>query len=587
MSKYNELISDAEIRELLNMVVLDDQVLNEQLITMEARIVFAGEPAIIPPLHMEQKLVSKLGTKFAARTGLKWLFTGIGVASAVTYIAIEGYRPAKHSAQQALPARHATELAIADTAVADVPSDTVKDTGKHAFAGAYPADEIASPEPLGMKKHSPVKPFEALPPVEPIRKNMGNRIMNRTENGDAVSIDTLFKGVKRLEVHAMLCDVTVEATNTETVTVKGQLKTEMKGIYSKKADFGFFYERKDDILKVWIENKGGKNILFAGVVNYNGFLNFVVPEGTDMVLHNSSGSIRAKGLRGKVCEAQTSYGDIHMTDIKVPMTLQAASGNISVQKSEGDIVAGTGYGDQNFTDVTGLLKVQSASGNVKAENHTGGLSVVCNYGDIDIRKLKGDIRIVSLSGNIEISDMAGVQCHITSNYGNIRLDKISASTEIECRSGHSVLSGISGDLIVKSWYGNQDFSGIKGNITAKSSSGHIKLSNCEGNMSLSLSYGDANLSDCKGDLKVSSASGDIKGSNLEITEKMDLAATYGNVRMTLKNRIDDLSFNLSTVWGHIDINKEGVRKSDDKRIVIEQGRIRVKVVTTSGNQVFD
>ncbi len=570
MDKYNDIITDEEIRGLLNWQLLEghaDQQFPEILMDMEARIIFTSEAGIFPPLHKEKELLGKLNKKFASKTGLKWLFTGIGVISAVAYLSLNNHNgTGKNALLPLVPIHEETLLAVADTGLQS-PVVPFAETGsgsegisRNKLEGEGQTISFMRPDELpGLtffeNAESENDPFEqGVTPQQDANLAPGKstgEIFNRSDKKYNVTVDTMFTGVKRLEVNAMMCNVNLDAQNTENVTLKGELNIETKGLVAVRSDFRIFYERSGELLKVWIENKGKSNTLFVGSLYYNGFLNFTVPEKTDVVLKNSSGDITARGL----------------------------SGNIE---------AVSGYGNQSFKDINGNIKTNCASGNVSVDQLNGDLDLTANYGNITLNKLRGELKVICSSGWISGKDIQAKLCDIRENYGNIKLNNVNAEVQIESKSGDISLSTISGKVKLISVYGNQNLFGISGNISSKSSSGNVNIQTSEGDIDLELGYGNADMKDCKGDVKVVSRSGHITGRNIELPGRMELKAEYGNIHINLKNKIDELSFDLLTNYGHIYIDKDGTKRSKENgAILIEKGKIQISGYTRSGSQWFD
>jgi DUF4097 and DUF4098 domain-containing protein YvlB len=604
MSKYEDMITDQELRALLNRQILSGKAgdeLDETIMDMEAKRIFAVNVAILPPLHKETELVNRLKSKFAAKAGLKWLFGGLLAVSAIAYLFQASYKPSGDEARRdVIPAVPSMNITEEDTARNNVnePVSAIPDgmgkTGDRLITTSFPMlserpAALNADETIELADHGPSKFSKEPDDVPPLHAaTVSGTLFDRAPDKQKILVDTMFAGIKRLEVYSTICNTNIEARKVDNVSLKGELNIETRGLVAMRSDYRIQYERTGDLLKVTVVNAGKHNSLFVGALNYDGYLNFIVPETTDLVVKNSSGDISVKNLSSKVFELEALYGNISIADIHSDAKLVSSSGKMDVQRLDGRIDAVSGYGDQSFSDVNGNIKSTSASGNVTLVHLSGSLELSASYGNVSMHNIRGDIKVFSGSGNVTGFDIQAKKSRISASYGNIKLENIVSPLEVDSRSGRVSLQTITGSVIVHSTYGNQVLGSIQGDITSRSTSGEVAVTECSGNIEISLGYGDADLKNCKGNVKVISSSGDIRGTNIELTDRMELKAVYGDIRMNLKNNPEDLSFDLATSYGNIKVGNGGTLKSKSNgSLLIEKGRIRITGITSSGNQWFD
>jgi DUF4097 and DUF4098 domain-containing protein YvlB len=604
MSRYEDMITDEEIRSLLNMQLLFGKTgdsLDETLLDMEAKRIFAVDVAVMPPLHRETELIKKLNSKFAAKAGLKWLFSGLLLVSAVAYLSQAGYKgqgdPTPRAIMPPVPEMHVSPVDTSEqkaenpgAAATYTPVDIQAKPPVTAFPSLYERPVTLNNEESNeaMDIPGPDKTGETPDNTLPSYGSSSGELYNRSHEKQKISVDTLFAGIKRLEVYSTVCNTNIDAQKVDHVSLKGELNIETKGLVAMRSDFRILYERTGDVLKVTVTNMGKHNSLIVGTLNYDGYLNFIVPENMDLVVKNSSGDINVKNLSSKVFELEARYGHIRITDIHSDAKLVSASGNMNVERLDGKINALSSYGYQSFKDVNGDLKTSCTSGNVTVDHLSGDLDLSAGYGNVSLNYIRGDVKILSSSGNITGIDIKAKQSKLSASYGNIKLENIISPLEIHSQSGAISLLAVTGNVVIHSSYGNQVLEGIQGDITSKSASGKVNINGSSGNIDISLGYGDADLEDCKGNIKVISTSGDIRGTNIELVDRMDLKASYGDIRMNLKNKAEDLSFDLATSYGNIKVNNGGSLKTKSNgSLLIEKGRIRITGMTSSGNQWFE
>ncbi len=563
MSDYNSTITDRELRELLNTILLSegsDAPATNKLMEMEANILRGSEPLLVLSLAKENALIKKLDAKFGGMQLAKWLFSGIALVTAISLLFYIQTHP----------------LSIQQTA-------SVQNTDEH--AGIVQGREEVIMDPALLESTSPIpgqKPLiNMLPlvskdsaiapnawtmaadndgPQDPAPLAATTRLsdpvceaamIRHTGINNATHADTIFAGVKRLEVIGTYCDINVKAVSGDLVVFNGDIKVEKKGLFVNAGKYEIRYERHDDVLKVWVEHTSKSNVFLIGSLNIEGFLNFEVPAKTAINLKNYDGDITVAGVNENV-------------------------------------IAESSYGSACFSNITGNIKTKCASGSVKLSDINGDLDLYAAYGNVNLKNMRGNVKLTASSGNVVLDEMKGNHCTIMANYGNVRLTDIVTDLSVQSTSGDIYLTKMNGNSWLSSNYGNQHLTDVKGDISSASSSGSIELIQSKGNLNLRTTYGDVELVDCNGNIKVGLESGSIKGKSITLTDSLNLRTNYGNIRMSLNNGLNDLSFNLETTYGRIKINKEGENStSEGGKILIKKGRVWVSGYTRSGDQSFE
>jgi DUF4097 and DUF4098 domain-containing protein YvlB len=588
MNRYNDIITDRELRSMLNNVLLEDDLYNEHITDMEAKIIFTAEPLLWPSAQKEQEMLKKLNRRLGFRSQLKWLLAGLGfTAVAVFSVLASGDSPVPKSVAPLSP----QERPAAKDSVFK------KDTKLRENDQQYKTDSVVVPDivpqfvvpalPALVNEEKFIPGFSMTAPEQNKPEKMSSPFQNFSQSGNDVSFDTLFKGITSLEVNATACDIVLDAQKGEDLTVKGTLKQEKRGIVRHAPDYRFFYERSGTHLKVWIENMEKKSMVIIGSYTVKGSLNFVVPEKTDIQLHNSSGNIQVKGVGGSVCQIKTSYGHITVANLGTSAILQASSGNIQVSGVKGNVQAESSYGNLDFKDITGDLNAKTSSGNIHLDKAEGSVVLSTSYGHIQTDHVQGNMNLNSVSGNISAKHIVSVNTKIKAGYGHVVIDQLNGDVEIASRSGDVNMNQVRGNVNIDAGYGHQVLIGIEGDIQSKSGSGNISVKNSKGNIDLYLGYGNTNLTHCTGDIKILSRSGNIQGSEIELLNMMDVKSNYGNVNMQMQNPVSDMTFDLSSTHGQVRVNKDGLSKeASNGALKTGAGRIHITGSTASGNQLF-
>jgi DUF4097 and DUF4098 domain-containing protein YvlB len=221
-------------------------------------------------------------------------------------------------------------------------------------------------------------------------------------------------------------------------------------------------------------------------------------------------------------------------------------------------------------------------------NVPAGVSVVIQntYGDTKISSISGPVcEVRSSSGDVVLSSITA-STNVVTSYGDLTASDITGNLTARLSSGSAVVNQVNGNVDVVSTYGDQVHSDINGNLKAHGSSGHITVTNLRGDMTANTTYGDIHVTDFKGSARLTSSSGSIVGEKVELTASSTFATTYGNVSMTLVNPLQALSFELSTTYGDILVDKNGEQFHDESRLNLTRGNILIKATSSSGDQVY-
>jgi DUF4097 and DUF4098 domain-containing protein YvlB len=591
MKELNPILTDKDLRNLLQQYMLEQDIdnnINQTIIEMESKIAFST-PVAGTLVVSQTDMIARLSKNFAGKSAMHTWLIGLGVTAIVSTSVYLFTRNGEGTGQNnsVIPEKTMpSDIKKEDIPQKDVPLlntpvfttmvDSPKTTNTTHTIVENEAeknnDKKRTPNPplpptipnippvTPIPPIAPVPPVPPVPPIAPIPPVPSAVNANITFTGEkggeksstSTTFDTSFSGIKKIIVNGNICDMNVSKSSDDKVHVNGKIDIEVHGLVSGKTDYELKYTRTGEVLTIDVVNQGKENKIVCGSMNINANMNITVPPGTDAELIGQSGDVNIKDLNGKICKAVTDYGQINASNINTNYSLSAQSGDISVKEC-------TGNGNVNST-----------------------------YGNILASQINGKLEVNASSGNVELKTITGEHVNVNCIYGNITFDDVKATIQIGSSSGDIKLHTITGDIKVESAYGNQNLQEITGNVNSVSSSGDITVQNANGNISIKSSYGNIVTNDCKGDIKIESASGDIKGKNVQIVSSLDLTATYGNIKMQLNNAMDDLSFNLMAYMGEVSVKKDGNKiKGEKGNLNIEKGKIKVRGITQSGDQVYE
>jgi len=112
-------------------------------------------------------------------------------------------------------------------------------------------------------------------------------------------------------------------------------------------------------------------------------LNVRVPEGTEVVVRASDGSVEATSLTGPLT-IRTSDGSTVVEDVSGDVSLHASDGSVSIDDVRGDVDARTS---------DGWIDVSRVTGEVSTHTENGHTTVEAVEGDIDARASDGDVTV--------------------------------------------------------------------------------------------------------------------------------------------------------------------------------------------------
>ncbi|MCU4177839.1 DUF4097 family beta strand repeat-containing protein [Carboxylicivirga sp. N1Y90] len=184
-------------------------------------------------------------------------------------------------------------------------------------------------------------------------------------------IDETFENITEIEVDVIFSNVNIEATDGNTVSVKGLIEWS-----NTKQDFEIITEVRGTTLHIEVDHP--RNV--KG--NTSGNFDIKLPSLTDVKVNTISGNVKLNGV------GQQS------------IKLNSISGNLNGDKLTGDVKATTISGNIYLSDIKGHVKTSSVSGNLKLSDVDGNLKGSSVSGDFRIENLKGNKEISTVSGSV-------------------------------------------------------------------------------------------------------------------------------------------------------------------------------------------
>ena len=153
-----------------------------------------------------------------------------------------------------------------------------------------------------------------------------------------------------------------------------------------------------------------------------------VPQATEVHLVTGSGDMVISGIKGPAT-INTGSGDITADQIGNDTHTSTGSGTVELTDIQGEVDATAGSGDITLNHVRRAARVHTGSGDVTVDSPGESLSVVTGSGDTKITNPAGDLRVRTGSGGIDIngSPAASAFWELHTGAGDITLDVSSAS----------------------------------------------------------------------------------------------------------------------------------------------------------------
>jgi len=235
---------------------------------------------------------------------------------------------------------------------------------------------------------------------------------------DEQVIDRSFAAKESLSMEAVSGDFTVKAANDDSIRV--HLEYAYRPIGSFEPTFA---EEGDKLVLREHFNSGSSNGhgTWTVTVPAQTRLRFSSASGDlDVEASNeieasaASGDISLEGSSGEV-RVTTASGDAELEEVSGTITISTASGDIEAKSLSGELTASTASGRIELSSLTGEITATAASGRVRINRATGSLEIVAASADVDVSQLvlTGESSFVSASGDVEVSLAATAEHDLT------------------------------------------------------------------------------------------------------------------------------------------------------------------------------
>lgn len=220
-------------------------------------------------------------------------------------------------------------------------------------------------------------------------------------------------------------ELNLEASFVNVFIENGE-KTYFKGVIYGNGEEGD-YDFKTDIvgstlvIKVVSANSGRFKWDWNNVKESR--IDLTIPYGVNIKVDNSSGDIKARGLRSSEATFKSSSGDIKLANVVGNLTIETSSGDIQIDGLIGDSRLASTSGEHELTNLKGNIKTKASSGDITISGFDGEIVARATSGDIKIRGGKGTLEVETTSGNIDGNEITLTgHASFDATSGNIAID---------------------------------------------------------------------------------------------------------------------------------------------------------------------
>ena len=155
----------------------------------------------------------------------------------------------------------------------------------------------------------------------------------------------------------------------------------------------------------------------------------VVPQQTNLALHNRHGNVSVDGLRGTTTIGNR-HGDVSLGVIESDLNLDAHHGNVEADSIQGNVCFNGGHGNAQFGKVGGNFEGDYRHGPLELDAVGGDLTLSHRHGNAVFGSVGGTVEVHKGHGQIELRGVRDT-FHIDAHHADTRLD-VSPPLSGEC-----------------------------------------------------------------------------------------------------------------------------------------------------------
>lgn len=588
MENNTNLISDTELRKLLNQFILMDVPHNDlqmQIIDMEATINMNTLPVSLAGTALQETLLRKFRYKLLKKALFKGLIvsTTAAATSGAAWLALK--KTTSVSTNKALP------TVIKSDAKNALPAVPFEAAAKNNLLFTDEPPPFSSSNPnlfLSGRSFSSLPESGSLLPIQsyvPLLKNplgWNPSPLHNSSNSDSV---LQFGNIKKIVLKTAYCNLNIKGiTGGNQTKIAYKLGGSAEGNKKFKQKISWQVEGEQLVLTIEPEKKR-THISFNFKETYQAMLSIEIPAIELLTINNHSGNISGTNIQSKQFVIQNEYGNCVFENTEAETEVIQHSGNVAINRIKGNLKLAVEYGNASLSDAEGNVQATLHSGHFAGQNIIGGCNLKTEYGNVSLNTLKGNLCNVEIhNGHCSGSLLQFDKAVFNLEYGNLSLGNITSAITASLHNGNTSLENIIGETTITSEYGQQSLRNIKGNLNLKLSTGNATCQFINGNVNIKGTYSNISLSTLNGDLAISTETGSISGNAITLKNSAILKTEHGNILLQTTNDIESLSYNLNSESGKVSVSKNATNISKQNGgLVVNKGSININANTETGN----
>lgn len=391
-----------------------------------------------------------------------------------------------------------------------------------------------------------------------------------------------FQNIKKIKVISNSCNIKIHGSTSSTATtVNYSLNNNSK---KEKSNQGFKYSVIGNELIIEIEAKKKKTFGFYQAPSA-AELDIEIPNLDLLEIDNHTGQISLNNIQSNELKLENEYGNVTVDNQVSNSNIVIHTGNLNMQNHIGNLTSKIAYGQTQLLNIKGTLNHTVHTGNVTAKNIDGNTNFKVEYGNINLNQIKSNLLSIDIqTGHCNLSKLIGKTLTLNMEYGNLNLTEILANITGTIQTGNINLMKNTGDIKLSTEYGNIAIQDNTGSAATSIGTGNSNLKNIKGTVSVKSTYGNIALSEISGDIKAETQTGNISAAQISLNTLGNFKNTYGNISVKSNHTMDEISCDLNTEHGKLNINKNSYIKSQiNGKLIVEKGPIKILVSTQTGN----
>ncbi len=160
----------------------------------------------------------------------------------------------------------------------------------------------------------------------------------------------------------------------------------------------------------------------------------IVPQHTDLELHNRHGNVSVDDLRGATT-VSNRHGDVALGAIEGNLNLDTRHGNVEADSIQGNVCFGGGHGNAQLGRVGGNFEADYGHGYLELDEVGGDLALAHRHGNAVVHSVGGTVEVNKGHGQIELREVRS-SFHIDAHHADTHLDVAAPLSEDCVIKGH-------------------------------------------------------------------------------------------------------------------------------------------------------